>query len=57
MALFRAVGFGVVILVLQILAPDLWSAAADFIRRLILVGGDMLQYVAAVIASLPPPQL
>ena len=55
MALFRAVGLGVAILVLQILAPDIWSATAEFILRLFSLGGDMIRYVASAIASLPPP--
>lgn len=55
MALFRAVGLGVAIIVLQVLAPALWDAAEGMLLSFFSFASDVVHYVAAVVATLPPP--
>lgn len=55
MALLRAVGLGVAIIVLRLLTPALWSAAESFLLSAVSLGSDMIHYVAAAVGSLPPP--
>jgi len=55
MALLRAIGLGVAIIVLRLLAPPLWNAVENVLLSFLSLGGDMIRYVASAIASFPPP--
>jgi len=59
MALLRALGLGVAIIVLQLLAPQIWSALEHLILSALSVGGELVSHLQAAAAVIPlsPPAL
>lgn len=56
MALLPAIGLGVAIIVLRILAPGIWHALEHFVLHLLAFGSDALGYLQAAVGStLHPP--
>jgi hypothetical protein len=57
MALLPAIGLGVAIVVLRLLAPQIWSAVEEFALSLFSTGVDLLQYLQAAVGAIPLPTL
>ena len=56
MALLRAIGLGVVIVVLRMLAPEIWNALEHFTIGLLTFGNELVGHLqaAAAVITLPP---
>lgn len=55
MALLPAIGLGVVIIVLRVLAPGIWHALEHFVFNLLAFGSDALDYLQAAVGSILRP--
>ncbi len=53
MALLHALGLGVAIIVLRILAPEMWSALEQLTLSVLSVAGELVQHLQAAVAAIP----
>ncbi len=51
MALLPAIGLGVAIIVLRVLAPGIWHALEHFTLQLLAFGSGMLDYLQAAVGA------
>lgn len=59
MALFQAIGLGVAIVVLRVLAPEVWNALQHLTIGLLTFGGELVDHLQAAAAVIvwPSPAL
>ncbi len=59
MALLPAIGLGVAIIVLRILAPEIWSALEHLVLSALSLASDLTGHLQAAVGTmtLPPPNL
>ncbi|KKW10732.1 MAG: hypothetical protein UY50_C0027G0026 [Parcubacteria group bacterium GW2011_GWA2_49_9] len=53
MALLHALGLGVAIIVLRILAPEIWSALEQLTLSVLSVAGELVVHLQVAAAAIP----